>query len=195
MRSARKIYDWAATKAFSPLAPLWIGVIFLLEMVFFLPLDAILMLFCMQNPKRRFFYAAMATLSSVAVASIGYALGYMLWDVIGGFVVGHLISPDFFQRLVEHYNAYEHLAVFMGSFLPIPFKAVTLSAGFCQLAFSGYLVSVCLARAARFFLIAEAMGRWGEVAKSFVDRHFNRLMYALGAKVALTFTFFWLLGR
>jgi membrane protein YqaA with SNARE-associated domain len=195
MNIARRIYDWAASKAESPYAPLWLGLIFLLELVVFLPFDALLMLFCMHNPQRRFLYATMATLSSLLTGLAGYAVGYLLWDVLGPFLTTYLISPDFFSRLVEHYQAHEKFAIFIGSLLPIPFKAVTLSAGFCQLSVPAFALSLCLARAVRFFLIAELMNHWGGAVKRFVDRHFNRLMVALGAKVALTFSFFWILGR
>ena len=194
MRPARKIYDWACQKANSPYAPLWLAFIFFLEMFLFLPMDALLMLFCMHNPQRRFTYAMVATLSSLAIGLIGYGIGYLLWDSIGDFVTQHLISKDFFDRLVLHYNQHEHIAVFLGSFLPIPFKAITISAGFCQLSIGGYLSALFFARALRFFLIAEMMQRWGAQIRGFVDRYFGPLVIAFGAKVAMTFAFFWVLG-
>jgi membrane protein YqaA with SNARE-associated domain len=157
-------------------------------------MDGLLMLFCMHNPKRRFLYAFVATMASVFMGLIGYGVGYLLWDTIGPFITAHLISPDFFGRMIEHYHAYETSAVFVGSFLPIPFKAITLSAGFCQLSLSSFLTTVFLARGLRFFLLAEMMQRWGDPIKAFIDRHFNRLVMALGAKVALTIGFFWALG-
>lgn len=195
MNSARKVYIWASQKAFSPMAPFWLALIFFLEMFLFLPMDALLMLFCMHNPERRFTYACVATLSSLLIGLIGYAVGYLLWDSIGEFVTAHLISKDFFNRLIDHYNEHEHLAVFLGSLLPIPFKAITISAGFCKLPLSGYLSALFFARALRFFVIAELMQRWGTQIKGFVDRYFGGLMWALGAKMVLTFMFFWVLGN
>jgi membrane protein YqaA with SNARE-associated domain len=140
-------------------------------------------------------YATVATLSSLVIGLIGYGVGYLLWDTVGQFVTDHLISKDFFNRLVDHYNAHEFVAVFVGSFLPIPFKAVTISAGFCKISLSGCLISIFIARALRFFLIAELMQRWGTQIKAFVDRYFSGLVIALGAKVVLTFGFFWILGN
>lgn len=195
MQPARKVYEWACQKAFSPMAPLWLALIFFFEMFLFLPMDALLMLFCMHNPQRRMIYAAVATLSSLVIGLIGYGIGYLLWDTVGQFITDHLISKDFFNRLVDHYNAHEFVAVFWGSFLPIPFKAVTISAGFCQISIGGYLIALSFARALRFFLIAELMQRWGTQIKAFVDRHFSGLVIALGAKVVLTFGFFWILGN
>ena len=195
MKPARKVYEWACQKAFSPMAPLWLALIFLLEMFLFLPMDALLMLFCMHNPQRRFIYAAVATLSSIVIGLIGYWVGYFLWDSVGTFVTEHLISTDFFNRLVDHYNSHEFIAVFMGSFLPIPFKAVTISAGFCKLSLGGFVTAMFFARAIRFFVIAELMQRWGVQIKAFVDKYFGHLIMAFGAKTALTFAFFWILGN
>lgn len=194
MQPVRKVYDWACQKAHSPWAPLWLAFIFFLEMFLFLPMDALLMLFCMHNPRRRFTYAFVATLSSLFIGLIGYGIGYLLWDAVGDFVTSHLISKGFFDRLVLHYNQHEQLAVFLGGFLPIPFKAVTISAGFCKLSLAGYMTALFFSRALRFFLIAEMMQRFGGQIRSFVDRHFTSIIYAFGAKVAMTFAFFWVLG-
>ncbi len=195
MQPVRRVYDWACQKAHSPMAPLWLAFIFLLEMFLFLPMDALLMLFCMHNPKRRFTYAMVATLSSLVIGIIGYGIGYLLWDTMGDFLTRYVISKEFFERLVLHYNQHEHIAVFLGGFLPIPFKAVTISAGFCKLSITGYLASLFLSRALRFFLIAEMMQRFGTQVRAFVDRHFGSIVVAFGAKVAMTFAFFWVLGR
>lgn len=194
-KPARRVYDWAARKASETRAPLWLGLVFLLELVLFLPLDALLMLFCLENPQRRFLYAFLATLASLVSATVGYCIGYLLWDTVGPFLIKHLISQNTFERLVRQYTLYENWAVFFGSLLPLPFKAVSLSAGFCQLNFSSYLLFVGIARALRFFLVAEAMHLWGAKIKAFVDRHFKGVLLAIGAKAAIAFTFFWILGK
>lgn len=194
-KPARRVYDWAAEKASTSHAPFWLGVVFLLELVLFLPLDALLMLFCLENPQRRYLYALMATIASAISATIGYFIGYLLWDTVGTFVINHLISQASFDRLVQHYTMYENWAVFLGSLLPLPFKVVSLSAGFCQLTFSTYLLFVIAARSLRFFLVAEMMNIWGPRIKTFVDRHFKGILVAIGAKAAIAFTFFWVLGK
>ncbi len=194
MQAARKVYDWACQKAYSPRAPLWLAFIFLLEMFLLLPMDALLMLFCMHNPQRRYIYVFVSILSSIVIGLIGYGIGYLLWDSVGPFVTKYLVSPSFFNRLVAHYNEYEFLAVFLGGFLPIPFKAVTISAGFCKLSLWGYITALFFSRLLRFYLIAELMHRWKDQVRSFIDRNFRSLLVAFGAKVVLTFAFFWVLG-
>ncbi len=190
----RNVYNWAANKAYSPRSHWWLGLVFLSELIFFLPLDGLLILFCMHNPKKRFFYAFLATLASTFVAFLGYEIGFLVWDSLGPYIIGNLISPEFFNKLVASYNAHEYLAVFTGSLLPIPFKAVTVSAGFCQLALAPFLLFVGFARALRFFFVAELINIFGDRLKAFIDRHFNRIVMVIGAKVLLTIGFFWLLS-
>jgi membrane protein YqaA with SNARE-associated domain len=195
IKPARKIYIWAAEKAHSSRAPLWLGVIFFLEIVFFLPLDALLLLFCLENHKRRFLYPIIAAIGSTLSGIFGYVIGLLLWDLVGPFFLEHLIAPSFFERLIGYYQTYQHLAVFLGAFLPIPFKIIVLSAGVSSLNFFSFALMVLLARLVRFFGIAAMMHFWGERVKAFIDRHFHRIVFAFGAKVALTITFFWALSH
>jgi membrane protein YqaA with SNARE-associated domain len=173
---------------------LWLGVIFFLELIFFLPMDAILLIFCLENPRRRYLYATVAAAASISSAVVAYFIGLAAWDLVGPFVLDHLISPSFFERIHGHYLDYQHWAVSLGSFLPVPFKAVTLTAGVCELALIPFILAVGLSRFARFFLIAKAVQRWGVQIKNFVDKHFHRFVYAVGAKIALALGFLWALS-
>jgi len=192
---ARKLYSWASQKAQDRFAAVWLGCVFLMELVLFVPLDAILALFCLENPSRRYLYASVATAASLITASAGYLLGALAWDAIGPFLLKHLMSADFFQRVCQHYQAYQNGAVFLGSLLPLPFKAVTLSAGVCNLSFAAFLGAVFCARSLRFFFIAKATHKWGDKIKNFIDRHFGRLVVAVGAKIAAGLAFFWALAQ
>jgi membrane protein YqaA with SNARE-associated domain len=191
---AKKIYNWASLKANSRFAPLWLGVIFFLELIFILPMDAILLLFCLENPRKRYWYALVAGTASIASAFVGYYVGLAAWDFVSPYVLDRLISTSFFERVHGHYLDYQHWAVFFGSFLPVPFKAVTLTAGVCELAVIPFILAVGLARFTRFFLIAKVVQRWGVQIKTFVEKHFHRFVYAVGAKIALALGFLWALS-
>lgn len=191
----KKIYAWACLKVHAPYATLWLGLLFLFELVLFVPLDALLMLFCLQKRERSFHFAAIAALSSTVSGIVGYMIGLFLWGSVGPYIVGPLVSEDFFNRMTLHYHQYESLAVFFGALLPLPFKVVALSAGFCQIPFIPFLTSVLAARLLRFFFVAGAMYRYGETINTFIDRYFHHIVFALGAKIALTVGFFWILGQ
>lgn len=191
---AKRFYAWSQLKAQSRLAPLWLGIIFLLEVVLFLPMDMVLVLFCLAHPRHTYRYAIVATVASVCNATVGFILGWLAWDIISPYVLDHLVSSAFFYRLCTHYQEQQILAVFLGSFLPLPFKAITLSAGVCQLSLFPFLITVAVARLLRFFIIAQAVLLWGDTIQNFIGRHFNRLIFVVGAKVALALGLVWVMG-
>ena len=190
-----KLFNWAIQKTESSKAPLWVGIIFFLELFLFIPLDAVLMFFCLQNRKKTFLYVAIAALASTLSGLIGYLLGHFLWDLVGPYVVPHLISTVAFDRISHHFQIYGSWAVFIGALIPFPLKALSLSAGVFQLGLWPFFVYFMGARLLRFLLIGGAMVLWGEKVKEFVDRHFHRIVMVIGAKVAVAFLFFWALAR
>jgi membrane protein YqaA with SNARE-associated domain len=192
--AAKRLYEWASNKAKLRLAPLWLGVIFLTELIFFIPMDAILLLFCLENPARRYYYAAMATAASAITGTIGYFLGHIAWDFLQPYILDHWISMAFFNRITEHYLAVQNWAVFCGAFLPVPYKAITLSAGVCHLSFIPFLGAILAARISRFFLIAKSTEKWGLQIKAFIDKHFHRFVVGIGIKIAFALSFFWALS-
>jgi membrane protein YqaA with SNARE-associated domain len=173
----RDVYNWMGTKANSPFALFWLFFLFLVEScIFFIPVDPLLILFCIQENKKSFFYAGIATVASVVGGLFGYAIGFLMWGTIGTKLVGILFSQQTFANLVAQYKLYQNLAVLVAGFTPIPYKAVTISAGFCHLPIIPFIIYSFIARGARFFLIAGLIKFWGPAIKAFIDRYFNKLI-------------------
>lgn len=193
--NSSNLYQWALQKATSKAAPGWLGVLFCLELFLFLPLDPLLMFFSLQNRRKTFLYVLIATVGSTVSAVGGYLLGHFLWDLIGPYVVPHLISTASFARMTFHVQEYEEGAVFLGSLLPLPLKALSLVAGVFHLDLLPFIACVFGARLLRFTLVGGSMILWGERIKLFVERHFRRIAMLIGAKVAMAFLFFWALAR
>ena len=189
-----KLYHWATQKANSTLAPIWIAILFSLELVLIIPLDAVLIFFCLQNKKRTFTYVLIAGAASTLSATAGYLLGHFLWDLIGPYVVPYLISSSTFERISLHFQQYENWAVFLGALFPFPLKALSLISGVFHLGLFPFICSVAAARFLRFFLVGGAMVLWGESVKTFIDRHFHRLILLLAFKITLASLFFWLIA-
>lgn len=194
-KSTAKLYNWGLQKASSKKAPLWLGLLFLLEIALFIPLDAILMFFCLQKRNYIFLYILIATVASTISALVGYLFGHFLWDLIGNWVVPHLISTHTFERISAHMQQYENWAVFFGALVPFPLKALSLVGGVFQLGVVPFATCFAVARLIRFSLIGGAMALWGQKVKAFVDRHFHRIFMVIGAKVAVALFFFWVLAR
>ncbi len=188
---SKKFYNWAVQKADSPRSAFWIGLLFLGELFLFVPLDAILLFFCLHKRSKTMLYVGVALIASVISASIGYLIGYFLWDTVGPFITKYLIAEETMLRMSSHYQNYQNMVAFVGSLLPFPLKALTLSAGFCSLSFLPFVICVFLARMLRFLVVGGSTLIWGEQVKSFVERHFHKIFLLIGTKIALAFFFLW----
>jgi membrane protein YqaA with SNARE-associated domain len=192
---ATRLYLWAQRKALSERAPYWVGVLFFFELALFLPMDALFLFFCLQNRRRSFLYAGVATFASTASALVGYGLGYFLWDLLSPYLVPYCLSEVSLHRMMHHLQSYEAGAVFLGALVPFPLKLVSLAAGIFQLGLSAFILWFLTARILRFFLIGSAVLLWGESVRIFVERHFHRLLVILGAKILTLLLFFWAMTR
>lgn len=171
------------------------GFLFFLEIILFLPLDAVLIFFCLQNRKKIFLYVVLAAVFSTISGLIGYLLGHFVWDLIGPYIVPHLISSASFAKAAGHFQHYENWAVFFGALLPFPLKVLSLSAGVFQLGVIPFMTYFFIARLIRFLLIGGAMMLWGEKVKNFIDRHFHRVILLIGAKIGIAFALLWILAK
>ena len=188
MKVIRRIYDWMGSKVQSRYATSWLAAMFFIESSFFVvPVDPMLILFCVENPASSFYYAAVATVSSVVGGMFGYFIGLAMWDTIGVKLVTWLISEATFNEIVAKYALYQNWAVLIAGFTPMPYKAVTISAGFCKLPFLPFVIYSTIARGARFFMVAGAISLWGIAIKKFIDKHFNYLVIAFVLIVVMSF--------
>lgn len=186
MKHIRSVYDWMGRKSRSRYGLAWLcGLFFIEASIFVIPVDPLMILFCVQHPKRSFFFATLATISSVLGGVFGYMIGYLLWDVVGIKIVNLLISQKTFQALVDRYTVYQAWAVFIGAFSPVPYKAITISAGFCKLPLMPFVLYSFLGRGIRFYLEATAIYIWGPKIKDFIDKYFNYLVVAFTIMIIL----------
>lgn len=169
-------------KVYSPYADFFLGILFYLEAIIFLPTDPMLVFYCLEQPHRSFTYATIATLASGLGGITGYFIGYTLWEsfgeeIIHAKLINYILSPTTFYYLRNQYQTYEHWAVLLAGFTPIPYKAATLSAGFCKLSVIPFIIFSIIARGSRFFMVALILRLWGPEIKQHIDRYFNLLVF------------------
>jgi len=177
----RKIYDWMGNQVHSRYADVTLGVLFYLEAIFFIPTDPMLIIYCIERRDRAYYYATIATLCSVIGGLTGYFIGYGLWQTVGQQIihnplVSYVMTPATFHHLCGLYKKYEALAILAAAFTPIPYKAATLTAGFCNLSLMPFIIASLIGRGARFYLYAITISIWGKQIKQYIDRYFNLLV-------------------
>jgi membrane protein YqaA with SNARE-associated domain len=174
----RKLYDWMGTCVHSPYADFWLGFLFYVEAIFFLPTDPLLIIFCLEKREKSFVYATIATIASVIGGLTGYAIGYFLWNTIGQQIIhnhllNYVLTPEKFCALSQLLKQNEWKTLLLAGIPPIPYKAVTLTAGFCQLSLLPFIVCSSIARGARFFIMAGIIHLYGDRIKHSIDKYFN----------------------
>lgn len=173
----KSLYKWALRQVHHPFSWVLFTLLVFIEAFFFMPSSTLLIVFGLERRSLVFVYALLATTASVVGAACAYALGLFLWDSVGHTIVYALISEKTFNLLVHYYASYQVFAVLIVSFLPLPYKAITLTAGFCRIAFIPFLFCCAISRAARFFLLATALWLWGNHIQQILDRYFYYLLW------------------
>lgn len=182
----KRMYDWCGQQVHTAYAVPLLALLFFIEAIFFVPVDPLLILYCIEDRMQAFYFATIATFSSVAGGLMGYLIGYAVWESCGKMLVGFLFSPETFSYALQQYKHYEAWAVLIAGFTPLPYKAVTLSAGFCKLPLMPFIIFSLLGRGARFFLIAGSIRIWGQQIKEYIDRSFNFLVFLFTIMIVVT---------
>jgi membrane protein YqaA with SNARE-associated domain len=177
----RRLYHWILSWANHPWGTVALAVFsFLDSFVFPIPPLFLQVALSLEKPKRSFWYAFVDTTASVLGAVAGYWIGYALWDSVGVRIIGEL-SPE--KRQMLQHNQFVVTLVY--SFVPMPFKFITLGSGFLHLSIATLLIASTLGRSARFFALALLCFIYGPRAKGFIERHFNGVCLAIGVLIAV----------
>lgn len=185
----KRVYDWMGRQVHSHYATPFLALLFFIEAIFFIPVDPILILYCVEKRRRALFYAFVATVASVAGGVLGYYIGYAIWETVGQKLIHMIVTPEDFNRIIVGFKENQILAVLIFGFSPLPYKAITLAAGFCKLSLLSFIICSFISRGARFFLYAVIIHIWGEQIKDFIERYFNTLVLLFTAIIAAGFWF------
>ncbi len=176
----RKLYDWTMGLAASRHAMWALAVISFAESsVFPIPPDVLMIPMIIARPQKAFLIAAVCTAASLAGALLGYYIGYALMDVVGDPVLRFYGMEDKFDLFAQRYNDYGVWAVLIAGVTPFPFKVITILSGATGLNLPLFLFCALIARAARFFLVAGLLWKFGAPIRDFIERRLG-LMFTLG---------------
>lgn len=172
----RRLYDWTMGLAAHPKA-LWAlaAVAFIESSVFPIPPDVLLIPLVLAAPKRAFVMAGVATIASVMGGFAGYAIGAFLYEQLAQPILEFYSYQEKFVEFQGKYNEWGFWIVIFAGFTPFPFKVITIASGATGLDLGTFLIASLLSRAARFFLVAALLWRFGAPIKAFIERYLGLL--------------------
>lgn len=180
----KRLYDWTLSLAGRRHAPAALGAVSFAESSFFpIPPDLLLVPMMLARPERSWTYALICTLTSVAGGLLGYAIGALLFESVGGWLIsayGYGGKLDEFRRLYAEWGA---LIILIKGLTPIPYKLVTIASGFAGYDLFWFVVLSLVTRGARFFLVAALMSRFGPLVRRVMDEHAAIVMGALAVVI------------
>jgi len=171
-RFLRRLYDWTIEKAGHPHAMRWLAFFCFIEASFFpIPPHPLIGVMCLAEPRKAISIAFVATLSSVAGAVVGYAIGWGFYDLLGRQILDLLGLAKSFPTAQCIFEEYGVLAVIIAALTPIPFKLLTITAGFMEMPLAPFILASFAGRSAVFMTVGVLFRLTGARIKRLIDRY------------------------
>ena len=184
----KSLYDRLIALAESPSAPYALAAVAFAESsVFPIPPDVLLAPMALARPQRAWSYALICTVASVLGGTLGYAIGALLFDTLGQWLIHLYGYGDRVAALKETYAKWGALVILVKGVTPIPFKLVTIVSGLLGYNFPLFVALSIVTRGARFFLVAGALHLFGDTLRGALERHFAIFLALSVAVVVLGF--------
>ena len=167
----RRIYDWCIAAADKPYA-LWIlaAVAFAESSFFPVPPDIMLLPMSLARPQRAWLFAGLCTIASVAGGVLGYAIGALLYDSLGQWLINLYHLGDKVETFRASYAEWGSVIILLKGLTPIPYKLVTITSGFAGYNIWLFILCSIIARGGRFFVVAIVLNRYGDVIRAEIEK-------------------------
>ncbi len=172
MKMLHGLYDWTMDKASHPKAQWWLAFFSFIESSFFpIPPHPLLGLMCLAEPKQAVRFALIATIASVLGGMFGYMIGYFLYEAIGAWLIGALGLTETFPVAACYIREQGAVAVFLAAGTPVPFKLMTITAGFVEMNLVSFTLAAIAGRALIFMVVGVLFQLFGAPIKRIIDRY------------------------
>jgi len=167
----RRIYDWCIKAADRPYA-LWIlgGIAFAESSFFPIPPDVMLLPMSLARPARAWLFATLCTIASVAGGMLGYAIGALLYDSVGQWLINLYHLGDKVEAFRASYAEWGSVIILLKGLTPIPYKLVTITSGFAGYNIWLFILCSIIARGGRFFFVAVLLNRYGDPIRAEIEK-------------------------
>lgn len=168
----RSLYDWTMRLSGHRHALWALAALSFAESSFFpVPPDVMLIPMVLAARDRAWLIAFVCTAASVVGGFAGYGIGFFLFEEIGRPVLEFYGYMEKFSEFRDMYNEWGAWIVAGAGFTPFPYKVITIASGVTGLDLTTFGISSLLSRAARFFLVAALLWRFGPPIRAFIEKN------------------------
>jgi len=182
----RRLYDWCLGAAHKPHAMWTMSAVAFAESSFFpVPPDFMLIPMALARPDRAYLMAIWCTVASVVGGIFGYAIGALLYDSLGAWLIHLYGYGDKVEAFRSAYAQWGAWIILLKGLTPIPYKIVTITSGFAGYNIGLFIIFSIISRGTRFFVLAFLLHRYGERARHIIERQLGLWATALAAAVVI----------
>lgn len=139
------------------------------------------------RPQRAWVYAAVCTATSVLGGLLGYAIGALLYDSVGHWLIQVYGLGDKVDAFRSSYAEWGAVIILLKGLTPIPYKLVTITSGFAGYNIGLFILCSIVARGGRFFVAAVLLNRYGDWIRVRIERHLGLWVALFAAVLVLGF--------
>jgi membrane protein YqaA with SNARE-associated domain len=159
-------------KSAHPKAEYWLTFFSFVESSFFpIPPHPLLGLMCLARPDKALRFGIICTLASVLGGLFGYAIGFFAYQTIGISLLKALGLWETFPAAACYLREYGAEIILIKGATPIPFKLLTLTAGFIHMNLFTFIWSSMVSRSVQFMLVGFLFWKFGTPIKAFIDKY------------------------
>lgn len=180
----RRLYDWTMAKAADPRAEWWLAFFSFVESSFFpIPPHPLLGLMCLAEPKKAVRFALITTIASVLGGLFGYAIGFFVFESFGSSILAALGLEKSFPQAACYLREYGVEIILIKGATPIPFKLLTITAGFIAMPLIPFILASIASRGFQFLLVGALFRIFGAPIKAMIDKHLGKATALFAALV------------
>jgi membrane protein YqaA with SNARE-associated domain len=146
-----------------------------------IPPDVLLIPMILADRQRAWRLAAICTAASVLGGVFGYAIGALLYDTVGSWVVQVYGFEATMASFREAYAKWGMWIVLLAGFTPIPYKVFTIASGLAAYDLLLFVIFSAIGRGGRFFLLAALLYFYGAPIRGFIEQRLEVLTAGVAA--------------
>ena len=170
--------------------PTLAGVSFVESSFFPIPPDIVLIPMVLAERAKAWWYALVATASSVLGGLFGFLIGAFVFDQLAQPLLEFYGYTDQYETFQTWFSDRGAWIVLFAGITPFPYKVITITSGAVGLSLPVFILASIVARGLRFFIVAGLLYFFGPAIRDFIEK---RLAFVFTLFVVLLIGGFYLI--